>query len=116
MEGEGRPTRDYLAGSRLVAGCARLAQWFFRRIEELLGKLAWPEFSPQALSACLVAALLSNILVLFLLRREFSAWGLLLRGAGCLTALVGLFGPGDWRSVRGSSLFLRFLGKFHADR
>lgn len=114
MREENPRTRDYLSGSRLAPACSRLARWFFWRAESLLGRLAWREISPQTFSACLGAYVVSNTLGLFLLQWELSAWALLLRGAGCATALLGFFGPKDWRSVRESSFFLRLAGKFHA--
>lgn len=116
MGKEDRADRDYAAGSRLVAGCSRFAQWFFRKSANLFGQLLWLGCSPRTLSAFLAAALVSNGLVLFLLRQEVSAWGVLLRGMGGATALVGLFGPKDWRSVWESSLLMRLMGRSDAHR
>lgn len=106
MGEEDRSARDYLASSLWVTGCSRFAQWFFRTTENLFKKLLGKGLSPRALSTLLAATILSNALLLFLLRREVSAWGVLLRGMGLAAALVGLFGPEDWRSVRESSLLM----------
>jgi hypothetical protein len=111
MGEEDRMERDYLAGSRLLSGCSRFAQWFFRKSADLFGKLLWRGLSPRTLSAFLAATILSNALVLFLLHREVAAWGILLRGAGLMAAGVGLFGPADWRSVWESSFLMRLMGR-----
>lgn len=109
MGEENRSGRDYLAGSAVAGWFARSAQWFFRETEGLFGGLLGWKISPRALSACLAAGILSNALVLILLRREITSWGVLLRGAGLAVALVGLFGPKDWRSVQESSLLMRLI-------
>ncbi len=116
MGEENRATRDYLAGSLLISSCSRFAQGFFRKSEDLLGKLLGWGLSPRALSAFLTAAILSNALALFLLHREVAAWGIPLRGVGLVAAGVGLFGPEDWRSVWESSFLMRLMGRSDAHR
>jgi len=113
VTGRDREPRDYLTGSRLFSGCSRLAARFFRGCTDPFGERLRRGFSPRALCTLLAAAVVSNTVALHLFHREFGAWGLLTRGLALVAAVVGLFGPNDWRSIRESSFLMRWMNASH---
>ncbi len=66
-------------------------------------------FSPaKQISAAIIIAVLTNIILSFICQTAISRWGWLLRGLFLVAGCIGLFCKVDWPTVKESS---KFLGK-----
>ena len=112
--------RDYLEGSLIFSFLRR----FWGRIQLPLGR-AWMRLrrsgwmsetiegfrqSPlRAGGLVLIAAILTNLLLSWILGKEIPGFGWLFRGMLLLAGIAGLRCPGDWESIREGSALLRFF-------
>ena len=64
-------------------------------------------FSPlRIVGAILIATVLANTALAFILHSKISIWGCLIRGLFLFCGLAGLFCKADWHTVRETSVFL----------
>lgn len=116
----GRPRRDYLEGSLVIAWLRRaqgqtagfLRKWADRVASCLQWKevrAGWKEAPLKSLGILLISAVLANLLFALFLRLPVGRAGLFCRGILLVFGILSLRCPGDWESVREGSAVLRFL-------
>ena len=113
------PQRDYLAGSRVV-GWMRAIFWFWGRGDLIIRKvvqdpalsslLAAFQATPlKVLGMLMVAAAVTNLVMLQLLEKPIAGWGIVLRSGLAVLGIVCMRQGDSWEKVQQGSWILRVL-------
>lgn len=70
-------------------------------------KKALYSFPVRIISIIVIIAITINVIFSFVIQKEISLWGWLMRGLFLVAAVIGLFCKADWQTIKKNSVFLR---------